>query len=94
MYRGIERVYCPGAALRRGCPSIERALVALDRLVELGPLDDDEMVDTALGACDRGCPDTRCGEVDEAGTVCLQPLAYDSAAVERDLTQLGGRHAY
>lgn len=94
MYLGIEKIFCPTAALRRGCPAIGRGISALAALAALdGPLNEDDMVDAALGACDRGCPDTRCGEVDEAGVVCLQPLNYDAAAIKIDLAGLeGGPH--
>ncbi|HYG86146.1 MAG TPA: hypothetical protein VD978_07790 [Azospirillum sp.] len=86
-YRGIERVFCPTAALRRGCEGVERALASLDRL---RLLDDDKRCAAALMAC-RGCADPDQCEVDADGAVCLYPLGgCDSSAVERDLALVGG----
>ena len=91
MYLGIEEIHCPAAALHRGCPAVGRGIVALAALAALdGPLDDERRVEAALLAC-GGCADPTQAEVDADGVVCVVPLGgYDSAAVERDLAQLGG----
>lgn len=92
MYVGIEEIFCPAAALRRGCPAIGRGVGALAALAVLdGPLDDERRVEAALLAC-GDCANPWEAEVSADGVVCLLPLDYDSAAVERDLAKLGGRH--
>lgn len=87
MYEHMDLIYCPGAALRRGCPGVSRGVEAIRRLAELQPLDDDDRLATALTACGACAAEA---EVDEDGTVCVLPDGYDSAVVKRDLERLEG----